>query len=151
MRRWRFHPWDPTVYTVDADPCGRSAFPPTWRTATFSLAAWQPATGREVEIDITARVSSFAPLECPTREGFRQASDHTYAGTATLRLFQHLASRSVGAERHFLRGERRVVYEGKIPSSALEFGGNRRCAEPRQPSATYQPLEAIPSKPCIWG
>jgi hypothetical protein len=108
---WRFHPWDPTLFSASAQPCGDPH-------ATFRLTASQPLTGREVEVEVAAPARSFAPLEVPTRHGFRQHSQHSYAATARVRMYE----RTGGA------GGRVLVHSAEMPASALEFGGDRRCA-----------------------
>ena len=118
--QWRLHPWDPTVYEVISDPCGDPSDP--YPYATFHLTATQPWSGRGVDLFIKAPVESFSSLNCPSSEGFKPMSDHSYSATAKVELFRLLPCKGFGCKK-----EKKVIHSEVMDDVALEFGGNRRC------------------------
>lgn len=118
--QWRLHPWDPTVYQVFSYPCGDPSDPDPY--ATFHLIATQPFSGRGVDLFIKAPVESFSELNCPTNEGFKPRSDHSYSATAKLELFKLLPCQGFGCKK-----EKKVIHSEVMDDVALEFGGHRRC------------------------
>ncbi|EFN53194.1 hypothetical protein CHLNCDRAFT_137022 [Chlorella variabilis] len=110
---WDFHPWN-SIFTAQSSPCPSDT--------TLLLTASQPLTRRGVEVQIRARRSSFAEVECPTREGFRPFSEESFTAAATVRLFEY---RIGGSERGGVQKQLLEAFE--FEGAALEFGGAARC------------------------
>ena len=128
--RWRLHPWDPTFYSIETEACGEHDDPEPF--ASFKFTATQPVLGRQVELFIKAPRGSFTPLDCPTEHGFAPYSDHSYAGSASMKLYTlkdcaGLFCKGVWSILLPHRKERVLIYERSFEDVALEFGGNKRC------------------------
>jgi hypothetical protein len=117
---WRMHPWDPTVFSVKAEPCGDFGDPEPFATLKFN--AIQPLQNREVEIFIKSPVDSFSELNCPTRYGFAPDSDHSYTGVATVKLYTLEECQGFGCKK-----ERVLIHSEVLEDVAIEFGGKKRC------------------------
>ncbi|KAL4431637.1 hypothetical protein ABPG77_001479 [Micractinium sp. CCAP 211/92] len=113
-RSWDMHSGMDSVITAQADPC----------RASLLVSATQPLMRRAVDIQITARPSSFATLEGPTRSGFRPYLDESLGAFATVRLFELRIGPSA-------RGwvQKVLVESFEVDGAALEFGGDRRCTD----------------------
>ncbi|KAG7669621.1 hypothetical protein Ndes2437B_g05798 [Nannochloris sp. 'desiccata'] len=118
--QWRFHPWDPTAFSVKAESCGDSGDPEPFATLKFNVV--QPLQSREVEFFIKAPLDSFSGLNCPTKHGFAPDSDHSYTGLATVKLYTLKECQGFGCKK-----ERVLIHSEVLEDVALEFGGDRRC------------------------
>lgn len=113
-RSWDLHGGMDSIITAQADPC----------RAALLVSATQPLLRRAVDVQITARPVSFATLEGPTRSGFRPYLNESLGAFATVRLFEL----RIGPHQ---RGwvQKVLVESFEVEGAALEFGGDRRCAD----------------------